>query len=70
MKDGGPAFPNGASLRDCFAGWALPGVMAKHRWVEDTGLNRKIVHMGSPIEIAINCYKIADATLAVREKRA
>jgi len=69
-NDGGPAFPRsgdsfhsaveGMSLRDWFAGQVLTGLMATA--AEMTHASRK------PDVIATDCYKIADAMIAEREK--
>lgn len=71
INDGGPAFPippvgtgdprdgmscgsSGMSLRDWFAGRALPEVDRRSH--------------GSTEAIAMECYQIADALIAAREK--
>ena len=65
INDGGPAFPNGVSeyaldragmtLRDWFAGQALPGLVA-HGWYD-------------PEKAARLALDYADAMLAAREAR-
>lgn len=75
IKDGGPAFPRssfgpaddfdmaeGMSLRDWFAGKALQGELScpMPAWRKDI----------PPENLAEYCYKLADAMLAEREKRA
>ena len=68
MIDGGPAFPNndqngcafaGMTLRDWFAGMALPGVINKGGLFDSDEVPRN--------EIAEYCYRMADAMLAARE---
>lgn len=72
MKDGGPAFHSitcragdnynaptliyhrGMSLRDWFAGQALPVVDSRSH--------------GTPLDIATECYQLADAMIEAREK--
>lgn len=56
-KNGGPAFPDGMTLRDWFAGQALAGFAAhpdNHNWLQK--------------EIAGDCYDWADAMLAERKE--
>lgn len=68
INDGGPAFPSegeghnnpkyhspGMTLRDWFAGQALAGILA-----DPAG-------KGYFKEIAVDCYRFADALLAARE---
>lgn len=79
MNDGGPAFPltddamredmttpyepmRGMSLRDYFAGKALPGVIADPWYAEQEDVPFDAA------SIAADCYMIADAMLAEREK--
>lgn len=70
MKDGGPAFPvygspkygdrNGMSLRDWFAGQALPGVIAAPVGAR----NPKVSEAAYSEEIARLAYVVADAMIA------
>lgn len=74
-NDGGPAFPvtsefvknapslNGMSLRDWFAGQALPSVIEEY-----ARLNPGIGTEHLPRNCAGHAYRIADAMLAEREK--
>lgn len=59
----GPAFPEGISLRDWFAGQALAGRVA-------AVVAAVIVDHGQvdPIKLAQRCYEYADAMLAARAK--
>lgn len=95
IDDGGPAFPNndshgcaytGMTLRDWFAGQALPGLLAQRQEpgdydgpnsttdAMDAGIVYKgnfISHKGDDSEyLAEDAYSMADAMLAERERRA
>ena len=74
INDGGPAFHvadtlhakgqvqygfNGMTLRDWFAGQALPTML--HDWCESDPRHFEAV--------ALNCYKLADFMLAARERK-
>jgi len=65
-KDGGPAFPNeydyipGMTLRDWFAGQALAGL-----WTDDSAV---AMSRSCSVVMAEDCYQMADAMLAEREK--
>lgn len=67
IKDGGPAFPtefySGMSLRDWFAGQALPQVMA----IYDAANGHTIGADHFPRNCTAHAYKMADAMLAARE---
>ena len=63
INDGGPAFPHetyngydsGMTLRDYFAAAALPQVDQRSH--------------GTPDDIALECYQLADAMLKAREAK-
>lgn len=71
IDTGGPAFPvtitvlgqtstsGGMTLRDYFAAQVLQGAVTDERFDEHDSL--------LPINIALFCYKIADAMIAARE---
>lgn len=85
MKDGGPAFPviaenglghisEGQSLRDWFAGCSLPQELKANGDYFDPskGENDTWLHELKPnqaIEVAKNCYLMADAMLEAREAK-
>lgn len=58
-KDGGPAFPQGLSLRDYFAGQALAGWLAS--FPTDAVVRAP--------KVASFAYEIADAMIAARTAR-
>lgn len=73
-KDGGPAFPNrwanegeneGMTLRDWFAGKAIPAIIA----ATSDGKHQPNIKDGEHIRFAIarDAYDMADAMLAARE---
>lgn len=69
-KDGGPELPynysHGISLRDYFAAAALPGICAEYlRRAEESGLS----YAGALGGAGHDSYIVADAMLAVREKK-
>lgn len=95
INDGGPAFPNndahgcaytGMTLRDWFAGQALPGLLAQRQEAGDydgphcttDAMDAGIVYKGNFISLkgddsealAEDAFRIADAMLAEREWRA
>ena len=65
INDGGPAYPtmyhdNGMSLRDWFAGQALPVLISAYTFSQ---VNNYVDHS----EVIKEAYKIADAMIAARE---
>jgi hypothetical protein len=77
IEDGGPAYPavvpvefqyayDGMSLRDWFAGQALPAVIA----ATSAGQHQPHVEPGQTQEqaMAVDAYALADAMLAARQK--
>ena len=80
LNDGGSAFPcdgqwgdgvpeRGMTLRDWFAGQALAGELASTSTPESAGaIAEAAAKAGRAVEaqIALNCFKVADAMLAAR----
>lgn len=76
--DGGPALPRqvsdvgsgypGMTLLDHFAGQALMGLLANPRWVEYSG--GSIDYRLTTVLAVEGAYRVADAMLAERKKRA
>lgn len=66
MKDGGPAFPawdrGGMSLRDYFAGQALPGLVTCEPVADEADSD------APARQVAKDAYRIADAMLAERDR--
>ena len=82
IDDGGPAFPlnsdgqmefdgsTGMTLRDWFAGQALPAIIAEyHTDLRSDGMNVQLtIGCYESIEIAHEAYAMADAMLAARKR--
>ena len=74
VNDGGPAFPvytevrfSGMSLRDWFAGQALPAVIDAYCKPEANGPCIGTDHFLA--NVPVHAYRMADAMMKAREKR-
>lgn len=61
--DGGPAFPQGLSLRDYFAGQVIAQIIAMYAAANKCGIG--VEHIAR--NTAAHAYKVADALLAARK---
>lgn len=65
-NSGGPFHAGGMTLRDYFAGIALPIIMQNDEWLVETSPKKNVI---TDADLAKSAYSLADAMMKAREAK-